>query len=78
MIRRRILAEGEISSTAALALEEGALGAGLAGVATAGTGAWVGVGVAASLAFAITESSLVGFRDYISLEEFLQTQKEKL
>src|SRR5208337_1742968 len=53
-IRRRNLAEGEISSTAALALGGAALGAGFAGVATAETGACAGVGVAGSLTFAIT------------------------
>jgi hypothetical protein len=46
-------------------LEDAALGAGLGGVATAETGALIGVGVAASPAFAITETSLVGFRDYV-------------
>ncbi|MGO8814513.1 MAG: hypothetical protein ACLQVG_07560 [Terriglobia bacterium] len=63
MIRRRIFAEGEISSTAGLPLDGAAFGAGLGGVATADTGAFVEVGVAASPAFAITETSLAGFRD---------------
>jgi len=57
--------EGEVSSAAVLAFEGGALGAGLAGAATAGTGALVGVGVAASPAFAITGTSWVGLRDYL-------------
>src|SRR5208283_676718 len=63
IILRRSLAEGEIS--AILALEDPALGAGLAAVAAAGTGACVGVGVAESLTFAMTETSLAGFRDYL-------------
>jgi hypothetical protein len=67
-MRRRILLEGETSSTGSLDLADAALGAALAGVAAEDGGAWVGVGVgvAGSLTFAITETSLAGFFYYVS------------